>query len=267
MINPPFRSPLKAVAVVLIAWCSAAAAQDAPKAASGYLPREMLPDSVLLLPPPPAVDSAVFANDQAVAQKTITLRDTPRWKLATSDADLTFPHAAETFSCELGALVTEQNTPALYRVLQRSAFDALQITTAAKNRYARQRPFVSDGAPICTPEARDDLAKSGSYPSGQTTIGWAWALVLAEIAPSHANAILERGMSIGESRVVCNVHWQSDVDAGRLTGAAIVARLHAEPEFRSDLDKARSELAGSHIKPGTGVCPADEAALRTQVTP
>jgi acid phosphatase (class A) len=69
-----------------------------------------------------------------------------------------------------------------------------------------------------------------------------------------------------ESRVACNVHWQSDVDGGRLIGAAVVANLQAVPEFLSDLDKARSELAASHVQPPAGVCSAD-GALRTQVTP
>jgi len=38
------------------------------------------------------------------------------------------------------------------------------------------------------------------------------------------------------SAPICGVHWQSDVDAGRLIGAAVVARLHADPVFRVQLD-------------------------------
>ncbi|VTR57962.1 Major phosphate-irrepressible acid phosphatase precursor [Serratia fonticola] len=34
---------------------------------------------------------------------------------------------------------------------------------------------------------------------------------------------------------------QSDVTAGRLVGAAIVARLHAEPAFVDQLQKAKAE--------------------------
>ena len=29
-----------------------------------------------------------------------------------------------------------------------------------------------------------------------------------------------RGLAFGDSRVVCGVHWQSDVEAGRVIGAA-----------------------------------------------
>jgi membrane-associated phospholipid phosphatase len=32
-----------------------------------------------------------------------------------------------------------------------------------------------------------------SYPSGHASIGWAWALALAELVPDRANAIFSRG--------------------------------------------------------------------------
>ena len=51
-----------------------------------------------------------------------------------SDADLKFPHAAVAFSCELGTQITEQDTPALYGLLRRTARDASQSTYAAKNQ-------------------------------------------------------------------------------------------------------------------------------------
>ena len=50
-------------------------------------------------------------------------------------------------------------------------------------------------------------------------------------------------MAYGESRNVCNVHWYSDVVQGRVMAAGTVARLHAEPAFRADLEAAKAELA------------------------
>jgi len=38
------------------------------------------------------------------------------------------------------------------------------------------------------------------------------------------------------------VHWQSDVEAGRLMAAAAFARLQADPIFRAQLDLARAEV-------------------------
>ena len=104
---------------------------------------------------------------------------------------------------------------------------------------------------------------NGSYPSGHSSLGWAWALILSEIDPEHANAILARGRAFGESRVICGVHWQSDVEEGRFMGASAVARLHADPAFRADLEAARAELAGiraKNLKP-TRDCRAEAAAM------
>src|ERR1035437_3907945 len=93
--------------------------------------------------------------------------------------------------------------------------------------------------------------------------GWAWALILSEIAPEQADAILARGRAFGQSRVICNVHWQSDVMEGRIMGAATVARLHADPTFRADLEAARKELAAVRAKNRKPVrdCKAEVDAL------
>ncbi len=90
--------------------------------------------------------------------------------------------------------------------------------------------------------------KSGSYPSGHTAIGWAWALILSEVAPEQTDAILSRGRAFGQSRVICNAHWQSDVIEGRSVGAAAVARLHSDPVFRAAIEAAKAELATVHAK-------------------
>ena len=214
----------------------------------GYLSKEALPDSAALLPPPPAVGSAAQALDLDIARASLALRDTPRWQLAVMDANLNFPDAAGDFSCALGAPVTEQDTPRLYQMLRRVTTDAGLATFAAKDKYQHARPFMLDGQPICTPDKEKDLRAQGSYPSGHTSIGWAWALVLAEASPDQSEAILARGRAFGESRVVCNVHWESDVIEGRFIGAATVARLHAEPAFVADLEAAKAELAAARGK-------------------
>ena len=77
------------------------------------------------------------------------------------------------------------------------------------------------------------------------------------------NEILARGRAFGESRIVCNHHWYSDVVWGRFMGAATVARLHADPTFLADLEAAKAEFAALRAKgvPPTGDCKAEAAAL------
>ena len=122
----------------------------------------------------------------------------------------------DAFNCSLGIAISEEDTPSLYMLLRRILADAGLAPYSAKNAYQRERPFMVNGEPTCTPDEDEMLRKDGSYPSGHTAVGWGWALILSELSPERAEVILARGRSFGESRNVCNVHWYSDVVAGRL---------------------------------------------------
>lgn len=240
---------------------------NSPVAVTGYVKPADLPDSRTLLPPPPAPGSAAFTADQEAYRLTRTLRNTARWELAAKDADLTFPHVAETFSCALGIALTKEDMPRLFMLLHRSGINACEATDRAKAYYQRIRPFVMNRETTCKPHDEAVLSKNGSYPSGHTAAGWTWALILAEIAPDRKDDILARGLAFGQSRVICGAHWQSDVDAGLTVAAGVVARLHAVPAFRADIDTVRQELA--HVrangrKPAIN-CDAEAKALAVQV--
>jgi len=234
-----------------------------PGILQGYLPMASMPSSLALLPPPPEGDSAALALDRAVSAQTLSLRGSARWKLATEDADLRFPAAAGTFSCALDAPITEQDTPQLYMLLRRTLTDAGLSTYSAKNHYNRPRPFMENNQPTCSPAEEETLRGDGSYPSGHTAIGWAWALILSEISPEQSDRILARGWAFGQSRVICNVHWQSDVMMGRVVGAAAVARLHSDPQFEAALAASREELESVRARglPPVRDCEAETSAL------
>ena len=245
----------RALALATIALGAGAVAADEamvpevrPGVLAGYLPHAALPDSVALLPAPPAEGSAALALDQETNRGDLALQGTPRWRLAGMDANLAFPWAAGDFACALNTSVTQADTPRLYQLLRRAMSDAGAATGAAKDKYHRTRPFMVNKQPTCTPGAEDNLAQNGSYPSGHTAIGWTWALILSEIAPDQSDAILARGRAFGDSRLVCNVHWESDVLEGRFVASATFARLQADPTFLADLDAARSELAAARAK-------------------
>ena len=268
--NTPLRKILLVLACVAItAGCASFEKQRKPAIVpeihpgilAGYLQPEVLPNSLALLPPPPAAGSTELALDEEVSRKSLALRGTPRWELAAKDAELMFPEAAGTFSCALNAPITEKETPHLYMLLRRTLADAGLSTYTAKNHYKRTRPFVVNKEQTCTPDEETHLMKDGSYPSGHTAIGWAWALILSEISPEQTDAILARGRAFGQSRVVCNVHWQSDVVEGRFVGAAAVARLHADPAFRAEIEAAKAELAAVRAK---GLKPVRDCQAETE---
>jgi acid phosphatase (class A) len=278
MCNPMLRRIAFALAcLAVIAGCasfetpskSAAVPEVRPGILAGYLPPKALPSSLALLPPPPVVDSTAFSLDDEINRKTRALRGTPRWELAAEDADLKFPQAAGTFSCVLNAPITEEDTPHLYMLMRRTLTDAGLSTYTAKNHYKRTRPFVVNNENSCTPDQEKQLMTDGSYPSGHAAVGWAWALILSEIAPEQTDALLARGRAFGQSRVICGVHWQSDVIEGRFMGAGTVARLHADPAFRAEVEAAKAELTSVRakgLKP-TRDCKAEAAALALQPPP
>ena len=231
----------------------------------GYLAAEALPDSLALLAPPPTPDSAAGAADVAAFRSLTALRGTARGALATADAQLRFPQAANAFSCALGVPISEQDAPHLTMLMRRTLTDAGLATYKAKDTYVRQRPFVMLKAASCTPDQEVALAKDGSYPSGHAAIGWAWALVLSQVAPSRTDLLLQRGRSFGQSRGICGVHWQSDIEAGRLMGAATVARLQTHPVFVAQLEAAQREVAKLQARnTGSAVDCAVQAAAQAE---
>lgn len=244
--------PILAFLLLALAGCASVPppthlAEYKPGRIHGYLKRAELPDLSKVLPAPPAPGSAAFAADEEAYGAAKPLYGTPRWNLAVRDAELDFPAADAVFSCALDIPISESATPHLYTLLRRTLVDALHATDGAKEKYHRPRPFMRTHDPTCTPDWEGRMsAESESYPSGHSSVGWAWALELAEIAPDRAEAVLKRGYDFGMSRVVCRVHWKSDVEAGRTVGAATVSRLHADPVFAAQLAEARGEIARAH---------------------
>lgn len=228
---------------------AADAPQSRPQIGKGYLEPAALPDSLVLLPAPPVPGSAAEARDREAAVAAVAQRGSPRWQLAARDADLFGPKATSAFSCAAGVAIGVKTTPRLDALLRKVIPDLGLATYAAKTHYQRTRPFVANGEPNCTPEASAALAKDGSYPSGHAAIGYGWGLILAELLPDHATRLAARGREFADSRRICNVHWQSDVEAGQLVAAATIARLHADTRFRSDLDAVRKELRRAPARP------------------
>ena len=232
-----------------------------PGVLAGYLGRE-LPDSLKLLPAPPKEGSPAFKQDQAVSRASQKLRGTARYTQASSDADLAFPHVAGVFSCALGVPVAQESSPRLYQLLRRTMTDAGLATYAAKDHYKRTRPFVFYKEGTCAPNDEAALRNDGSYPSGHTSIGWMWALVLTQVAPDHADVLLARGRSFGESRLVCNAHWQSDILAGRTIASGTFAKLQTNATFQADVVAATQEVQSLRASGKTAAgCDAEAAAL------
>lgn len=211
------------------------------KGYKGFLTADTAPDSLAILPPPPTENSIAFLRDKAGYESGRVLKDKERTELAVRDAN--YKNFGQAFSEAFGMSISAVHTPVLYHLLNEVLQDSHDYAMhSAKDHYMRVRPFVVFKDTTCTPEQDDKMAKTGSYPSGHASFGWATALILAEINPSRETEILKRGMDFGESRVVCGAHWQSDVESGQLMGAAVVAALHSNPHFANMLSEAKKEF-------------------------
>jgi acid phosphatase (class A) len=227
----------------------------------GYLPQGAAPNSLLLNPAPPAPGSAAKARDEEAAKAAVALRGTPRWQQATIDADLFSPKSIGIFSCAAGVSIGPDTTPKLNNLLRRMGPDLALAVYPTKKKYMRARPFMENGEPTCTPQDEKMLRADGSYPSGHSALGWGWSLVLAEVVPDRAAELVARGRAFGDSRRICNVHWLSDIEEGRVVATAVVARLHAEPAFRADVEAARAEVDALRGKVAAPDCALENAAL------
>jgi acid phosphatase (class A) len=211
----------------------------------GYLAPAELPSITAWLPAPPAEGSPAEKADVDRFLATRPLLTRPEGARAHLDMAYAATAVAPRFAETLGVSLDARNAPTFMRLMARVTTDIEDVVAPIKISRAqggRVRPFVRyPGQPTCTP-LYPGIEDTGSYPSTHAALGWLWGAILAELAPDLTDRLLARGLQYGESRVICGFHYDSDIAAGRLAAAALLVRLHADPEFRADLNRARAEI-------------------------
>ncbi len=110
---------------------------------------------------------------------------------------------------------------------------------AAKDTFCRTRPFKTPGTPLHPVElARPD--NSFSYPSGHAAYGAVVGFLLVEMLPEKRAEIYRRINDYAHSRMIAGAHFRSDVEAGKLIGAAVAGSLLAKSDFREAFDEAKT---------------------------
>ncbi len=158
------------------------------------------------------------------------------WALAKSEIDLTI----FAFQPAIGPWFQPGKFPKTEALFHEVEAETKAATNPAKDKWKRQRPYQID--PSIAPVAPE---KSFSYPSGHSTRGTVYALLLAEIFPDKRDALLEIGRNIGWHRVIAGDHFPTDVVAGRVLGQAIAREFLANRKFQADLTAARQELTAA----------------------
>jgi acid phosphatase (class A) len=223
------RSLTNALIFVFISGIAAAA--DAPPL---FLPTGAI-DLPALLEPPPAQDSATTKSEIELVRKTQATATDAEKKLAIADAvEDVFVLGASV----LGPNFTAANLPTAAAFFAKVHHTEGEFVDPAKKTWNRLRPPLADPAIVpCT-----KLSMSGAYPSGHATSGYLWGIVLAQMVPEKSAAIFARAAEYGHSRIVCGMHYPTDIEAGRISAAVIAAALMSNPNFKSEFGPARAEI-------------------------
>lgn len=209
---------------------------------SGYLPPGQI-DFLKTLPPYPSLSSKEDEVDVATLRQWQQPVDSARWRLAEADANLAYSR----FDGSFGLPINASSSPLLVHLLDRVEADITAALSGAKRYYNRPRPYqrfhFDHVCEFAQPPEPDMISGGNSYPSGHAAFGWAIALTLADVAPEKAQNNLARGREYSESRIVCAVHYPSDVLAGEILATAVFGRIDSQPEFQRDLSCAQQEYA------------------------
>jgi acid phosphatase (class A) len=192
-------------------------------------------DPIKLLPGPPAAGSAEGREElelMELIQHDRTKEDVDR---CASEVNLT----VDAFKSVLGPWCTADNLPRLAKLFKDVAKDSKPFSNVAKDHFKRPRPARED-AQIHVPIEDES---SFAYPSGHSTRGTMYALILAEVVPAHREALMERGREIGWDRVVAGLHHPTDIYAGRVLGRALAESLLVDPRFQDELVQIKKELS------------------------
>lgn len=204
-----------------------------------YLPANRL-DPVALLVPPPLPDSGEQAGDLAevrfVHANHSTNDETAAWVEARGISPANF-------KAVLGDAFDPAKLPKTGAFFHRLAADCESQVNPVKQYWNRKRPYVLDSS-----LAQGKPVAGGSYPSGHSTLGMTYALVLAEIFPNKRDELLAVGRSIGWHRVMIAKHYPTDVFAGRALAQAIVREMNTCPDFQHDLAEVKAEITAAELK-------------------
>jgi acid phosphatase (class A) len=207
-------------------------------AAGAHEPNFVFPDQLsplTLLPAPPANDSP---------QTKAELAELHRIEANRTQAEISQAQADDVeedifiFKKVLGPGFTAAALPLTASLSARLHDEESIFANIGKVSWNRPRPPALDTTlhPICK------LSRSGAYPSGHTTTGYLEGLILAAMVPEKHDAIFGRLEEYAHSRLVCGVHYPSDLDASKRLAYAMVGLILNSPKFKAEFEPARAEL-------------------------
>ncbi|HEY4354482.1 MAG TPA: phosphatase PAP2 family protein [Acidobacteriaceae bacterium] len=224
--------------VLLLFTTSIAGAQQAssmkPERSSPWFNPQTI-NFAALTPTPPVPGSKLDQrdmNDVLLAQRTRTPAQIQQAQADDKEEDIFI------FASVLGPRFNAAELPQTTDLSQHLRQASSVVNPPLKLRFARPRPFVASTRvhPVCEKTA------SGSFPSGHSMVGTLEALALTQIVPERSQEILQRLDEYLHHRVVCGVHYPSDIAASRMISSSLFGLIAASPAFQKELAAARTEV-------------------------
>ena len=198
-------------------------------------------DFKTILTPPPKPDSDQGRQEIDQLLKLQDQRTAQDVKRIASETKMT-PFL---FSEVLGSWFNPDDLPTTATFLAKVMKESGAVCSAAKEVFGRDRPFKVD--PRIKPCVEKE--KTYSYPSSHSLRSMVLAMTLAQIFPDQKDALIARAKLVGDDRTLAGQHFPSDVAAGRILAKAIFQKMMQNPDFQSQLEKARDEcLAKEKVK-------------------
>ena len=202
---------------------------------NAYFLDPTLLDLTLILPPPPAQTSEITKAELNEIHRIEKART--QEQIAAAQAD---DQEEDIF---LFKQVFEKNfsgaaLPLTAALSVHIRDDEAVLGKLLKSSFHRPRPFQFDSSlhPVC------ELSKEpNSYPSGHTLSGYLLAFTLVQMVPEKQGQILQRADDYAHNRLVCGVHYASDVEASRNIAYVMFGYMLANPRFQKELAAARVE--------------------------
>ncbi len=227
---------------LMLALALPAHAQTAEKAEALPFATPDLMVPAALLPTPPAPDSVQGQAELAMVRFATTHATPERRALADKDGQT----ENVTFFADTVPGFDVAKLPATKKLFDDISTEEDVTTKAYKSYFARKRPYQVDST-IQTCPSEKTTTKPNSYPSGHTTTGFAMGVILADLIPEKAQAILDRAKIYAENRVICGVHFPYDTVAGQSLGTALAVEMLQDANFRQELAAAHKELIAAGL--------------------
>jgi acid phosphatase (class A) len=193
------------------------------------------------LPPPPADDSIAGRADL----ETVLQVQADRTPEQEARARRVAPHTPFLMgSAVMGPWFTADNLPRTAEIMRAVRSDTSRVARELKASWNRARPSARD--PRVQPCV--EVPANTSYPSGHSTAAGVWAAVVSAAFPEHAGEFAAQAQETRWARVLGGAHYPTDVQAGRLLGERIAARMLASPEMARALGEMRAEVAAYRTK-------------------